>query len=98
MRGRSERQSDLITLINVEERIPAKHPIRRIKRMVDAVLRRLDGEFATMYAPVGRASIPPERLLKAKVLQALYTVRSDRSRRRGTNGCAMICFSSGFST
>ena len=78
MRGRSERQSDLITLINVEDRIPAKHPIRRIKGMVDAVLRRLDGEFAAMYAPVGRASIPPERLLKAKVLQALYTVRSDR--------------------
>jgi len=98
MRGRSERQSDLITLINVEDRIPAQHPIRRIQRMVDAVLRRLDGEFATMYAPLGRASIPPERLLKAKVLQALYTVRSDRSRRRGTNGCAMICSSSGSST
>jgi len=78
MRGRSDRQSDLITLINVEDRIPAKHPIRRIKGMVDAVLRRLDGEFETMYAPMGRASIPPERLLKAKVLQALYTVRSDR--------------------
>jgi transposase len=67
-----------LALINLESLIAQKHPIRRIRTMVDAVLKRLDGEFAEMYAGIGRPSIPPERLLKAKVLMALYSVRSDR--------------------
>ena len=78
MRGRATKQTDLLTLINVEDRIPSKHPIRRIKAMVDEVLAGMDDCFDEMYKRLGRASIPPERLLKAKVLMGLYTVRSDR--------------------
>jgi transposase len=61
-----------------EELIASGDPIRKIKRMVDEVLRAMSPLFAAMYADCGRPSIPPERLLKAKVLQALYSVRSDR--------------------
>ncbi len=68
----------MLALINLEDRIPAKHPIRRIKAMVDEVLRGMSGTFDEMYESQGRASIPPERLLKAKVLMVLYTVRSER--------------------
>lgn len=78
MRGKQEKQTDLLTLINLEDRIPKKHPIRHIKKMVDEVLLSLDGHFEAMYESQGRPSIPPERLLKSKVLMALYTVRSDR--------------------
>jgi transposase len=62
----------------VEKLIARDHPIRRIKAMVDEVLRRINPRLEAMYARSGRPSIPPEQLLKAKVLQALYTVRSDR--------------------
>jgi transposase len=78
MRGRSPAQLDVLTMINLEDRIPARHPIRRIKRMVEEVLRSLESMFEEMYASAGRPSIPPERLLKAKILEALYSVRSDR--------------------
>ncbi|MDP0501672.1 MAG: IS5 family transposase [Verrucomicrobiota bacterium JB022] len=78
MRGKVSRQLDAVALINLESLIPAKHPIRRIKQLVDAVLVELEDEFEQMYAELGRPSIPPERLLKAKVLCALYSVRSDR--------------------
>ena len=78
MRGNTIKQTDLLTLINLESRIPVKHPIRRIKAMMDDVLESMDDYFEPMYESHGRASIPPERLLKAKVLMALYTVRSDR--------------------
>lgn len=78
MRGKKESQRDLLALINLEDRIPQRHPIRLVKAMVDTVLERLSGEFDRMYAQRGRPSIPPERLLKAKVLSALYSVRSDR--------------------
>lgn len=78
MRGRSTAQTSLITLLNVESRIPERHPIRGIKRLIGEVFRELDSYFDDLYAEGGRASIPPERLLGAKVLMALYTVRSDR--------------------
>ena len=78
MRGRSTAQTSLITLVNVESRIPEGHPIREIKRLVEEVFRELDSYFDDLYAERGRVSIPPERLLGAKVLMALYTVRSDR--------------------
>lgn len=78
MRGRPSSQPTFLSLINVETLIPAKHPLRVIKRLVDAVLGTLDAHFDEIYAADGRSSIPPERLLKARVLQALFTVRSDR--------------------
>lgn len=78
MRGRPTSQPTFLSLINVETLIPAEHPLRVIKRMVDEVLRTLDAHFDEIYAADGRSSIPPERLLKARVLQALFTVRSDR--------------------
>jgi len=78
MRGRSTAQTSLITLLNVESRIPERHPIRESKRLIEKVFRELDSYFDDLYAERGGASIPPERLLGAKVLMALYTVRSDR--------------------
>jgi len=64
--------------LNVETMIPAQHPIRAIKSILTVVLREMDAHFEEMYAEVGRPSIPPERLLLAKVLMALYTIRSER--------------------
>ena len=78
MRGRHTAQTSLITLLDVESRIPQRHPIREVKRLIREVFRQLDSHFDDLYAEKGRASIPPERLLGAKVLMALYTVRSDR--------------------
>lgn len=77
MRGNVDPQADLLCLISPESRVPKDHPLRRVKGLVDAVLRDLSPLFEEMYAQVGRPSIPPERLLKAKMLQALYTIRSE---------------------
>lgn len=65
-------------LLNVDEMIPAKHPIRSIKTILNTVLREMDGQFEEMYGATGRPSIPPERLLLSKVLMALYSIRSER--------------------
>ena len=78
MRGHADPQSPLFSYFSVEERIPADHPLRRIKPQADAVLASMSSSFDAMYAQGGRPSVPPERLLKASVLIALYTVRSDR--------------------
>lgn len=78
MRGEVSSQPNFVSLIDVEALIAKEHPIRAIKRMCDAVLREMSGHFDEIYAAKGAPSIPPETLLKAKVLQALYTVRSDR--------------------
>jgi len=78
MRGRHTAQTSLITLLDIESRIPQSHPIREIKKLTSTVFRNLDSHFDDLYAERGRASIPPERLLGAKVLMALYSVRSDR--------------------
>ena len=78
MRGKSTPQTSFVSLIDVEALIAPDHPIRRIKGLVDEVLRGMDAHFEEMYVEGGRPSIPPETLLKAKVLQALFTVRSDR--------------------
>ena len=77
MRGSVEPQADMLCLISPESRVPKDHPLRRIKKLVDQVLGDLSPLFEEMYAENGRPSIPPERLLKAKMLQALYTVRSE---------------------
>jgi transposase len=78
MRGQKQKQVEIGGLFNVEERIDAKHPIRAVKRQCDAALAAMSGYFDEIYARQGRPSIPPERLLKAKVLMALYSVRSER--------------------
>ena len=77
MRGSDERSGDLFSYVDLEDRVPARHPLRMIRRIVNEVLVALDGEFAKIYADSGRPSIPPERLLRALLLQAFYTIRSE---------------------
>ena len=77
MRGLDERTSSLFSYVDLEDRVPAKHPLRMIRRIVNDVLVALDGEFAMIYVDSGRPSIPPERLLRALLLQAFYTIRSE---------------------
>lgn len=77
MRGKVEAQADMLALLSPESVVPGDHPLRRIKPLVDAVLKGLSPLFDEMYAEWGRPSIPPERLLKAKLVQALYTIRSE---------------------
>jgi transposase len=78
MRGQREEQSTMWMLMTLESRVPKEDPIRRVKAMADEALKALSPAFDQMYSRVGRPSIPPERLLKASVLMALYSVRSER--------------------
>lgn len=78
MRGKPQSQPDFLTVINLNQCVPANHPLRAIKRRVDSVLQKLSPLFDELYADLGRNSIPPEQLLKARVLTALYSVRSER--------------------
>lgn len=78
MRGTSQAQPDFLTVINLNQCVPGDHPLRAIKTRVDAVLKKLSPLFDDLYADEGRNSIPPEQLLKARVLTALYSVRSER--------------------
>jgi transposase len=78
MRGEVERQRVMLSVVSAEHRIPADHPLRRIKALADAELARLSPVLAQMYAERGRPSVPPERLLKACLLIALYSIRSER--------------------
>ena len=78
MRGEVERQRAMLSVVSAEHRIPADHPLRRIKALADAELARLSPVFDQMYAERGRPSVPPERLLKACLLIALYSIRSER--------------------
>jgi transposase len=78
MRGRASNQSSMICLVSPERQVPAEHPLREIKRLVENALRRLSPMFDAMYAATGRPSVPPEQLLKGSLLMALYTVRSER--------------------
>jgi transposase len=77
MRGSDTRTGELFSYVDLEDRVPAKHPLRVIRRLVNEVLVALDSEFAKIYAATGRPSIPPERLLRALLLQAFYTIRSE---------------------
>ena len=78
MRGDDERQAAVWSYIPLEQRVPADHPLRPMRAMVDAVLTELSPQFERLYARVGRPSIAPERLLRALLLQVLYSVRSER--------------------
>jgi transposase len=78
MRGLDGRSGELFSYVDLEDRVPKDHPLRAIRALVNEVLASLDGEFARLYSESGRASIPPERLLRALLLQAFYTIRSER--------------------
>ena len=78
MRGNDQQTDHLFSYVSPEQRIPADHPLRPIRRMVDAALHRLSSDFEGLYSRVGRPSTPPEQLLRALVLQVLYSVRSER--------------------
>ena len=79
MRGRHEEQEVKLAHVDIEGRVPKDHPLRTIKMVADEALKRLSTEFDRMYSSVGRASVPPERLLKASLLISLYSVRSERA-------------------
>src|SRR5271154_3552537 len=78
MRGTDEQQSQVFSYLSPEARVRKDHPLRAIRAMVDEVLARLSPQFDAMYANVGRPSIAPEKLLRAQLLQMLYSVRSER--------------------
>src|SRR5437773_4462881 len=78
MRGDDQHTGHLFSYLSPEDRIPADHPLRPIRQMTDAVFGRLSPRFDRLYSDMGRPSIPPEQLLRALLLQALYTVRSER--------------------
>src|SRR5882724_4356951 len=78
MRGADHQQSHMFSYLSPEMRVRKDHPLRTIRAMVDEVLSQLSRRFDTMYASVGRPSIPPEKLLRAQLLQMLYSIRSER--------------------
>jgi transposase len=78
MRGEDRRPAGLFSYVRLEERVPGDHPLRAVRSLVNAALSDLSADFAALYAATGRPSIPPERLLRALLLQAFYTVRSER--------------------
>ena len=78
MRGNDEQQEAVFSYIGLEQRVPKDHPLRAIRQMSDAALRELDSEFQQLYARRGRPSIAPEKLIRAQLLQVLYSVRSER--------------------
>jgi len=78
MRGSDTRSGELFSYVDLEKRVRAKHPLRLVRSVVNDILTALDGDFAKAYAVDGRPSIPPERLLRALLLQAFYTIQSER--------------------
>src|ERR1041385_8348974 len=78
MRGTDHQQADMYSYISPESRVRADHPLRTIRAMADAALKNMSDRFDAMYARTGRPSIPPEQLLRAQLLQMLYSIRSER--------------------
>ncbi len=78
MRGEDLQQHELFSYGSLDERVPAAHPLRAIRLMVDQALKQMSGRFDEIYGEDGRRSIPPERLLRALLIQLLYSVRSER--------------------
>lgn len=78
MRGTDEASGSLLSYVDLEERIPARHPLRKIRQVVNNALASLDADFEALYTDFGRPSIPPERLIRASLLQILFSVRSER--------------------
>lgn len=78
MRGTDANQQELFSYKSIEDRIPADHPIRPLRKMVDGILIELSDDFDELYSVSGRPSIPPEHLLRALLIQVLFTIRSER--------------------
>jgi transposase len=78
MRGTDEVSGSLFSYVDLEERVPARHPLRKVRQIVNDALTSLDAEFDRLYSAAGRPSIAPERLLRASLLQILFSVRSER--------------------
>jgi transposase len=78
MRGTDQTSGSLFSYVDLEDRIPASHPLRKIRQIVDDALASLDGDFDRLYSAEGRPSIAPERLLRASLVQILFSVRSER--------------------
>ena len=78
MRGTDETSGSLFSYVDLEDRIPPRHPLRKIRHVVNDALASLDGEFEQLYIDFGRPSIAPERLIRASLIQILYSVRSER--------------------
>ena len=78
MRGQDDRAEGMFSYIRLEERVPADHPLRAIRALADEVLAGLNGRFEGLYSAMGRPSIAPEMLLRATLLQAFFSVRSER--------------------
>ena len=78
MRGDDQQQSGMFSYVSLEDRVPQDHPLRAIRKSVDEVLRAMVKDFDSLYAKTGRPSVPPERLLRAVLLQIFYSVRSER--------------------
>ena len=78
MRGGDNRTGELFSYVDLEARVRRDHPLRAIRAIVNEALSALEREFAGLYSPIGRPSIPPEKLLRAMLLQAFYSIRSER--------------------
>ncbi len=78
MRGADEQSGSMFSYVSLEDRVPPDHPLRAIRHITDRALERLSPKFGTLYIQFGRPSVPPEKLLRALLLQALYTIRSER--------------------
>jgi transposase len=78
MRGDDRQPDAMFSYISAEQRVPSDHPLRAVRQLVDDVLREMSREFDGLYATVGRPSVPPERLLRAQLLQIFFSIRSER--------------------
>src|SRR3989337_3761885 len=78
MRGEDAKQEAMFSYVSPEQRVPADHPLRPVREMVDTILKEMSPRFARLYSNLGRPSIAPERLLRALLLQIFYSVRSER--------------------
>jgi transposase len=78
MRSSDIQQLGMFSYVSVESRVPQDHPIRKLRLLVNFILKEMDADFAALYSDVGRPSIPPERLLRASLLQLIYSIRSER--------------------
>src|SRR5215470_14906819 len=78
MRGQDNQQSDMFSYLSPEQRVRPDHPLRAIRAMADLALWSMSSRFDEMYSQTGRPSIPPEKLLRAQLLQMLYSIRSER--------------------
>lgn len=78
MSGTQSFQGAMFTYLSLVERVPAKHPLRKLRAVLDALLASMSSEFDAAYSKAGRPSVPPEMLLKALLLQILFSIRSER--------------------